>query len=67
MRQYYKGFSFCQNEINKFEEISSVSILKILTDSKINKATGMDNPRGRFLKDGSNTLCTPIAKITIFT
>ena len=67
MRQYYKGFSFCQNEINKFEEISSVSILKILTESKMNKATGMDNLRGRFLKDGSNTLCTPIAKITIFT
>ena len=30
---------------------------------KTNKATGVNNLVKRFLKDGSNTLCTPIAKI----
>ena len=39
------------------------SILKILKEFKTNKATGIDNLVGRFLKDGSDILCTPIAKI----
>ena len=43
-----------------------MSILKILKEFKINKATGVDNVAGRFLKDGSNTLCKPIAKICNF-
>ena len=33
---------------------------------KINKATGIDNLAARSFKDGSNTLCTPIAKIAMF-
>ena len=37
--------------------------MKILKEFKTNKATGVDNLAGRFLKDGSNTLCAPIAKI----
>ena len=40
-----------------------MSILKILKEFKTNKATGMHNLVGRFLKDGSDILCTPIAKI----
>ena len=40
-----------------------MSILKILKELKNNKATGLDNLAGRFLKDGSNILCIPIAKI----
>ena len=47
----------------KFEKVSSVSILKILKEFKTNKATGIDNLAGRFLKDGSNILYTTIAKI----
>ena len=47
----------------KFEKVSSVSILKILKEFKTNKATVTDNLAGRFLKDGSNILCTTIAKI----
>ena len=47
----------------KFEKVSSVSILKILKEFKTNKATGVDNLAGRFLKDGSNILCTVIANI----
>ena len=44
-------------------QVSSVSILKILKELKNNKATGLDNLAGSFLKDGSNILCIPIAKI----
>ena len=40
-----------------------MSILKILKEFKSNKAIGVDNLAGRFLKDDSNILCTPIAKI----
>ena len=47
----------------KFEKVSSVSILKILKEFKTYKATGTDNLAGRFLKEGSNMLCVPIAKI----
>ena len=48
----------------KFEKVSSVSILKILKEFKTSKVTGVDNLAGRFLKNGSNILCTPIAKIS---
>ena len=37
-------------------------ILKILREFKTNKATGVNNIV-RLLKDGSNTVCTPIARI----
>ena len=40
-----------------------MSILKILEEFKTNKATGVDNLAGRFLKDRSNKLCIPIVKI----
>ena len=40
-----------------------MSLLKILKKFKSSKATGVDNLAERFLKDGSNILCTPIAKI----
>ena len=66
MRQHCKGINFCQNKINKFEKVSSALILKILMEFKINKATGIDNLAARSFKDGSNTLCTPIAKIAMF-
>ena len=62
VRQYCKGINFCEKKL-RFEKVSSVSILKILKEYKTNKATGVDNLAGRFLKDCSNTLCTPIAKI----
>ena len=40
-----------------------MSIQKILNYFKINKAIEVDNLAGRFLKDTSKTLSTPIAKI----
>ena len=47
----------------KLEKVSSVSILKTLKEFKTNKTIGVESLAGRFLKDGSDTLCTPIAKI----
>ena len=41
-----------------------MSILKILKEFKTSKVTGADNLAGRFLKNGSNILFTPIAKIS---
>ena len=62
MLHYYKGFNFRKKYII-FEKLSSVSILKIFEEFRSNIATGIDNLVGRFLKDGSNTLCTYVAKI----
>ena len=62
VRQYYKGINFRGKKL-KFEKVSSVSILKTLKEFETNKLTGVDNLSERFLKDGSNTICTPIAMI----
>ena len=62
VHQYYKEINFPEKKL-KFEKVSSVSILKILKEFKTNKATGIDNLVGRFLKNGLNILCTPVAKI----
>ena len=62
VRQYYKEINFREKKL-KFEKVSSVSILKILKEFKTSKATGVDGLAGRFVKDASNILCKPIAKI----
>ena len=62
MPQYYKWINFREKKL-KFEKVDLVTIRKILKQFKINKATGVDNLAGSFLKDGLNTLCLPIAKI----
>ena len=62
VRQYYKEINFREKKL-KFEKVSSVLILKILKEFKTNKTTGIDNLARRFLKGGSNILCTHIAKI----
>ena len=46
-----------------FENVTLASILRILKEFKTNKATEVENIMRRFLKDSSNILCTPIAKI----
>ena len=60
--QYYKEINFREKRL-KIEKVSSVSILKLLKKFKIIQATGVENLATRFLKDGSNTLCTSIARI----
>ena len=41
---------------------SEEEILKLLTDSNPEKAAGIDNLSGRFLKDGAVVLALPISK-----
>ena len=62
VRQYYKETNLGKKNL-KFIKVSSVSILKILKEFKTNKAIGVDSLTGRFLKDGSSILCTPVTKI----
>ena len=46
-----------------FTKVSKKTILDFLKELKTNKATGIDNLSGLFLKDGSKVLATPIAQI----
>ena len=62
VRQYYKEINLRKKNL-KFIKVSSVPILKILKEFKTNKAIGVDSLMGRFLKDDSSILCTPVAKI----
>ena len=59
----------CANTLKrkiKFENVSSVSILRVLKEFKTQKLTRIDNLAGRILEDNLKTLCTPIAKICKF-
>ena len=49
--------------IEKLPTFSKNTISDFLKELKTNKATGIDNLSGRFLKDGSKVLATPIAQI----
>ena len=46
-----------------FTKVSENTISDFLKEIKTNKATGIDNLSGRFLKDGSKVLATPITQI----
>ena len=46
-----------------FTNVSEKTISDFLRQVKTNKATGIDNLSGRFQKDGSKVLATPIAQI----
>ena len=46
-----------------FTQVSEKTILDFLKELKTNKATGINNLSGRFLKDVSKVLATPLAQI----
>ena len=46
-----------------FHSIESSSVLKLLKNVEVNKAAGMDNISGRFLKDGADILAIPVTQI----
>ena len=46
-----------------FQTIKSSSVLRLLTSVEVNKAAGMDNTSGRFLKDGADMLAIPVTQI----
>ena len=62
VREFYKPLIIKENSFH-FTKVSEKTISDILKELKTNKSTGIDNLSGRFLKDGSKVLATPIAQI----
>ena len=62
VREFYKPLNLEENPFH-FTKVSENTISSFLKELKTNKAAGIDNLPGRFLKDGSEVLATPIAQI----
>ena len=62
VRVFSKTMNLEENSFH-FAKVFEKTISDVLKKLKTNKATGIDNLLGRFLKDGSKVLATPIAQI----
>ena len=62
VRELYKPLNLEENPFH-FIKVSEKTISDFLKELRTNKATGIDNLSGRFLKDKSKVLATPIAQI----
>ena len=62
MREFYKPLNLEENPFH-FTKVSGNTISDFLKELKTNKASGIDNLSGCFLKDGSKVLATPIPQI----
>ena len=62
VHEFYKTLNLEENPFH-FTKVSEKTISDFLKELKTNKATGIDNLSGRFLKDGSKVSATPIAQI----
>ena len=62
VREFYKPLNLKEDPFH-FTKVSEKTISDFLKELKTNKATGIDNLWGRFLKHGSKFLATPIAQI----
>ena len=51
---YYNNALHLQDNKFVFQTIESSSVLKLLKKVKVNRAAGMNNMSGRFLKDGAD-------------
>ena len=60
VREFYKPLNLEEDPF-QITKVSEKTISDFLKELKTNKATGIDNLSGRFLKDGSKVLTTPIA------
>ena len=62
-RNYYQNIlDPLPNKFN-FSNVTEHFVLKLLKDMNIDKAAGINNLSGKFLKDGANILAKPISKI----
>ena len=61
--QYYNKTLKLPNPRFKFTFVSEDSVLKILKNMDENKAAGLDNLPGKFLKDGGTILAKPLSQI----
>ena len=62
VQEFYKSLNLQENPFH-FTKVSENILSDFLKELKTNKVTGIDNLSGRFLKDGSKVLATPIAQI----
>ena len=62
IRKYYNRLGL-QNENFKFDPVTETMVHLLLENINPDKAVGVDNMAGRFLKDGSNILKGPITKL----
>ena len=62
VREFHKPLNLKEDPFH-FTQVSEKTISDFLKELKTNKATGIDNLSGRFLKDGSKVLATPLAQI----
>ena len=62
VREFYKPLNLKEDPFH-FTKVSEKTISDFLKELKTNKATGIDNLSGGFLKDRSKALATPIAQI----
>ena len=63
VQQYYEKILKLPNSKFKFNFASDETVLKLLKDLNENKAVGLDNLSGKFLKDGATVLAKPISQI----
>ena len=63
VKDYYNDmFELCHNKLN-FQTVQPNTISNLLKSCNVNKAAGIDNVSGRFLKDGADVLGIPITQI----
>ena len=63
VRQYYEKILKYPKSKFKFNVVSEETVLKLLQDLDENKAAGLDNLSGKFLKDGATVLPKLISQI----
>ena len=62
VREFYKPLNL-KEDLFHFTQVSEKTISEFLKELKTNKATGIDNLSGCFLKDRSKVLATPLVQI----
>ena len=63
VEDYYDMFNFYPKKLT-FQTIQTKCISDLLKNCDTNKATGIDNLSGRFLKDGADILTIPITQLS---
>ena len=63
VRQYYEKILKHPKSKFKFNVVPEETVLKLLQDLDENKAAGLDNLSGKFLKDGATVLAKPISQV----
>ena len=58
VKNYYNDmFDLCHNKLN-FQTVQSNTISNLLKACNVNKAAGIDDVSGKFLKDGADVLAS---------